>query len=170
MGKHADFWQVTGDALDFALQSFRVEGAGVRQRLLELYERVEAYPDARETLSRLRAGGKKTAILSNGAPRMLAEAASHAGLSPLLDQVLSVEEVRIFKPHHSVYQLAVSRLGLWPAEILFVSSNGWDAYAAKAFGLRVAWCNRGGQPPERLPEKPDAEVGALAEVPGLLGL
>jgi 2-haloacid dehalogenase len=170
MGRHADFWQVTGDALDFALQSFAVEGAGVRDRLMALYERVEAYPDARAALERLRAGGKKTAILSNGAPRMLAEAASHAGLAPLLDHVLSVEEVRVYKPHHSVYQLAVSRLGLWPGEILFVSSNGWDAWAAKAFGLRVAFCNRAGQPPERIPEPPDVEIRALAEVPGLLGV
>lgn len=169
MGKHADFWQVTGDGLDFAMQSFGVEGAGVRQRLMALYERVEAYPDARQTLARLRQAGRKTAILSNGAPRMLAEAASHAGLSPLLDHVLSVEEVRIYKPHHSVYQLAATRLGLWPAEILFVSSNGWDAYAAKAFGFRVAWCNRSGQPPERIPEPPDVEVRSLDEVPALLG-
>lgn len=169
MGRHADFWQVTQDALDFALQSFGVEGAGARGRLMALYERVEAYPDAREALGRLRAAGRKTAILSNGAPRMLAEAVSHAGLAPLLDHVLSVEEVRIYKPHHSVYQLAATRLGRWPAEILFVSSNGWDAWAAKAFGFRVAWCNRTGQPPERIPERPDAEVRSLLEVPGLLG-
>ena len=78
MGKHADFWQVTGDGLDFAMQSFGVEGAGVRQRLMALYERVEAYPDARQTLARLRQAGRKTAILSNGAPRMLEAAARNA--------------------------------------------------------------------------------------------
>lgn len=170
MGRHADFWQVTQDALDFAMQSFAVEGPGARERLMALYERVEAYPDARDALARLRAAGRKTAILSNGAPRMLAEAVSHGGLSPLLDQVLSVEEVRTYKPHHSVYQLAATRLGLWPAEILFVSANGWDAWGAKAFGFRVAWCNRTGQPAERMPEPPDAEIRSLAEVPGLLGV
>jgi len=169
MGQHADFWQVTGEALDFAMESLGIEGPGIRDRLLALYERVEAYPDAGETLSRLRASGRKTAILSNGAPRMLAEAVSHAGLAPLLDEVLSVEEVRIYKPHRSVYQLAPTRLGLWPAEILFVSGNGWDACGARAFGLRVAFCNRAGQPAERIPEPPDAVVRALSEVPALLG-
>ena len=99
-----------------------------------------------------------------------AEAAAHAGLAPLLDAVLSVEEVGVYKPHRSAYQLAATRLGLWPGEILFASANGWDAWGAKASGLRVAWCNRGGQPRERLTEPPDAEVRSLSEVPGLMGI
>jgi 2-haloacid dehalogenase len=170
MGKHVDFWQVTGDALDFALEGMGLADPALRARLMGLYERVEAYPEAAAVLSRLRAAGRRTAILSNGAPRMLAEAAAHAGLAPLLDEVLSVEEVGVYKPHRSVYQLAATRLGLWPGEILFVSANGWDAWGAKASGLRVAWCNRAGQPRERLTEPPDAEVRSLAEVPGLLGV
>jgi 2-haloacid dehalogenase len=170
MGRHADFWQVTGEALDFALEGMGLADPALRARLMGLYERVDAYPEAAPVLSRLRAAGKRTAILSNGAPRMLAEAAAHAGLAPLLDEVLSVEEVGVYKPHRSVYQLAATRLGLWPAEILFVSANGWDAWGGKAFGFRVAWCNRAGQPRERLTEPPDAEVRSLAEVPGLLGL
>ncbi len=168
-GRHADFWQVTGDALDFTLESFGLADRALRERLLALYERIEAFPDARPVLARLREAGLKTAVLSNGAPRMLAEAAAHSGLAPLLDETLSVEEVKVYKPHHAVYQLACNRLKLWPGEVLFVSSNGWDAFSARAFGLRVAWCNRAGQPRERIPEPPDAEIRSLSELPALLG-
>ncbi len=167
-GRYVDFWQVTCDALDFALQALRLEDPALRGRLLDLYRRIDAYPDARPALERLRAAGRSTAVLSNGAPRMLAEAAESAGLAPLLDQVLSVDEVRTYKPHPSVYQLAADRLRLEPGRILFVSSNGWDAFSARAFGFRVAWCNRARQPPERLPEPPDAEVTSLSEVAGLV--
>lgn len=169
MSRHADFWQVTGDALDFALETFGVPDAALRTRLMSLYERLDAYPDARGTLARLRATGWRTAILSNGSPRMLAVAVESAGLSGLLDMVLSVEEVGVYKPHPSVYRLAMQRLALDARDILFVSANGWDAHGAKTCGMRVAWCNRSAQPPERIPEQPDIEVGSLADLPSLLG-
>jgi 2-haloacid dehalogenase len=167
-GRHADFAQVTADALDFALESLGIADPELRGRLLALYERADAYPDARETLARLRAAGRRTAVLSNGTPRMLGAAAAHAGLAPLLDLVLSIEEVGVFKPHPAVYRLAGERLGLEEARILFVSANGWDAFAASASGLRVAWCNRSRQPAERLPGAPDVVVRSLAEVAALV--
>ena len=170
MGKHADFWAVTGDALDFALEALRIAEPGLRARLMDCYGRLGPYPDAEPALRRIRAAGLKTAILSNGSPRMLASAARSAQLDGLLDQVLSVEEVGVYKPHPSVYRLACDRLSVWPAEIVFVSANGWDAWGAKAGGLRVAWCNRAGQPRERLGEGPDAEIGSLADLPAVLGL
>ncbi len=170
MGRHADFWGVTGDALDFALEALGIVEPGLRARLMDCYGRLGAYPDAAEALQRIRRAGLKAAVLSNGAPRMLASAARSAGLDGLLDLVLSVEEVGVYKPHPSVYRLACDRLGAWPAEIVFVSANGWDAWGAKAAGLRVAWCNRGGQPRERLGEGPDVEIGALADLPAVLGL
>jgi len=169
MRRHEDFWQVTADALDFALESLGVEAPELKARLLEGYERLEPFPDAAPALTRLRGAGLKTAILSNGTPRMLAAAVRHAGLDGLLDEVLSVEEVGVFKPDAAVYRLACDRLGLWPGELLFVSSNGWDVHGAKVAGLRVAWCNRSGQPRERLPEAPDAVVGSLEELPALAG-
>jgi 2-haloacid dehalogenase len=168
MSRHADFWHVTGDALDFAMESLGVTDAALRERLMSLYERLDAYPDARPALEQLRAKGLKLAILSNGAPRMLAAAAESAGLAPLLDAVISVEEVGVYKPSPAVYRLATDRLGLWLSEIAFVSSNGWDACGAKAAGLRVAWCNRAGQPRERVPEPPDVEIRSLAELPALV--
>jgi 2-haloacid dehalogenase len=169
MGRHADFRQVTADGLDFALASLGIDDPSLRRRLLDLYERLDAYPEARETLARLRAGGRKLAILSNGSPPMLEAAVRNAGLAGLLDAILSVESVGIYKPAPVVYELAPRRLGVAPAEIAFVSSNGWDVHGASAFGFRVAWCNRSGQPAERLPGRPDAEIRSLSELPALLG-
>jgi 2-haloacid dehalogenase len=170
MGRHADFWQVTGDALDFAMESLGIADAVLRERLMSLYERLDAYPEARPALETLRAAGFRLAVLSNGAPAMLAAAAGSAGLGPLLDAVLSVEEVGVYKPSAAVYRLATDRLRLAAAELLFVSANGWDACGAKAAGLRVAWCNRAGQPVERIPEAPDVVVRSLAELPAVVGV
>jgi 2-haloacid dehalogenase len=169
-GRHADFWQVTGEALDFALETLGITSARLRERLMQLYLTLGAFPDVHDTLVRLKQAGMKTAILSNGTPQMLKAAVEGAQLSHLLDAVLSVEEVGIYKPHPRVYQLAVDRLGLEADAIAFQSSNGWDAYAASAFGMRVVWCNRYDQRPERLPGKPDHEIRSLAELPALLGL
>jgi 2-haloacid dehalogenase len=167
-GRHADFWQVTGDALDHALDALGIAAPGLRERLMQLYLTLDAYPEVTAVLRRLRTEGFATAILSNGSPKMLAAAIDHAGLVPLFDHVLSVEEVGVYKPHAKVYQLACDRLGLATGAILFVSSNGWDAFAASAFGMRVAWCNRQGLARERLPGAPDHEIRSLAELPELL--
>ena len=170
MGAHADFWQVTGEALDFALASQGIEEPALRARLMELYLSLEAYPDAVPALSKLRAGGKQTAILSNGAPEMLGAAVESAGLDAVLDAALSVEEVGVYKPDSRVYQLAVDRLGVEAGRICFVSTNCWDAHGAARFGFQVAWMNRFGQQDERLPGTPAAVMQGLDELPGLLGL
>jgi 2-haloacid dehalogenase len=169
MGRHTDFWQVTGDALDFAMEAHRVSpGNGLRDRLMQLYRVLDAYPDARPVLATLREAGISRAILSNGEPTMLADAARSAGLDGLLDAILSVEDVGVYKPHPRVYELAPRRFGVTPAEIAFISSNGWDAYGAKAFGFRVVWCNRAGGPRERIPAEPDVTVNSLADLPALI--
>ena len=167
-GRHADFWQVTGDALDFALEALQLGPAGLRERLMNLYLTLEAFPEVPEVLRRLKAARMRTAILSNGSPAMLGAAVANAGLGALLDGVLSVEEVGVYKPHAKVYQLAVDRLALAPRAILFLSSNAWDAHAAAAFGLSTVWCNRYGQGRERLPGTPDREIRSLAELPELV--
>lgn len=168
-GRHADFWQVTGDALDFALDTLGIADAGLRSRLMNLYLQLSPYPEVAGVLGRLRAAGIGVAILSNGSPGMLQAAVEAAGLAALVDVVLSVEEVGVYKPHPRVYQLAVDRLALAPGAIAFQSANAWDAWAAAAFGLRVVWCNRQGQRPERLPGRPDYEINSLAELPELVG-
>jgi 2-haloacid dehalogenase len=167
-GRHADFWQVTGDALDYALDTLGITEAGLRERLMGLYRRLGTFPEVPETLRRLKERGFTTAILSNGTPDMLASAVDHAGIGPLLDAVLSVEEAGVYKPDPRVYRLAVERLGVPAGAIAFQSSNSWDAHAASAFGMRVVWCNRYGQRRERLPGMPDHEIRTLAELPALL--
>jgi 2-haloacid dehalogenase len=165
---HADFWQVTGDALDFTLETLGIADPAVRTRLMGLYRELECFPEVPDMLRRLKGAGFATAILSNGSPQMLSDLVASSGLSELLDYVLSVEEVGVFKPHPSVYQLAVDRLGVPANAIAFQSSNAWDAHAASAFGMRVVWCNRYGQRRERLPGSPDREIRTLAELPALL--
>jgi 2-haloacid dehalogenase len=167
-GRHADFWQVTGDALDFAQESLGLADPSLRGRVMQLYLTLDAYPDVPEVLRRLRDAGLATAILSNGSPAMLAAAIAHAGVGDLLDHVLSVEEAGVYKPHSRVYQLAVDRLAVPPQEIAFISSNGWDAWAASAFGMRAIWCNRQSQIRERLPGAPDREIHVLSELPPLV--
>jgi 2-haloacid dehalogenase len=167
-GHHADFWQVTGEALDFAMATLNVTDGELRDRLMDLYLELSAYPEVLETLRGLRAGGIKLAILSNGTPTMLASAVHNAGLDNLFDAVLSVEEVGVFKPHPSVYRLATERLQIPPDRICFLSSNAWDAFSAKAFGFRVLWCNRFGQMPERIPAAPDGEIGDLSGLSELM--
>jgi 2-haloacid dehalogenase len=167
-GRHADFWQVTGDALDFALLTLKLEDPALRARLMNLYLMLTAYPEVPDTLTRLKAAGMKLAILSNGTPAMLAAAVANAGIAHLIDEILSVEEVQVYKPHPSVYRLACDRLNVVASGICFLSSNGWDAYSAKAFGLRTLWCNRFGQAPERIPETPDAQIATLAELPDIV--
>ena len=167
--RHVDFWQVTGDALDFALETLAIDKPGLRDRLMRLYLTLDIFPEVPEVLARLKKSGLKTAILSNGSPTMLDAVVKAARLSELLDAVLSVEEVGVYKPHPRVYRLAVERLGVPTSSITFLSSNAWDAYAASAFGMRVVWCNRYGQRAERLPGAPDREVRSLAELPALIG-
>ena len=170
MGRYADFWQLTADALDFALDNNGVSDAGLRDDLLNAYLVLDAYEEVRPLLEQLRAAGLHCAVLSNGSPMMLDAAVNNAELGSLLDGVLSVDAVRLFKPHSKVYDLVGAHYGVRPHEVSFQSSNAWDAYAAKSYGFHVAWCNRFGQSPERIPETPDAEIRTLRELPGLLGI
>ncbi len=170
MGEYEPFHRVTGDALDYAMEAVGVADDALRDALMEAYLTLDAYPEVPDVLARLKAGGLKTAILSNGDPGMLTAAVEASGIGGLLDAVLSVEEVGIYKPDPKVYGLAVERLGVPAERISFQSSNSWDAHGAAVFGFRVAWCNRFGQGKERLPGVPDAEMRTLAELPPLLGL
>ena len=168
-GRHADFRQVTGDALDFSLEALAIDAPGLRDRLMALYMTLSPYEEVPDVLTRLKAAGMRIAILSNGTPAMLAAAVESAAIGAFIDETLSVEAVGVYKPHPAVYQLAVEQLGVRAEEISFQSSNGWDIHAASAFGLRTVWCNRTGQPRERLPGAPDREIATLRELPSILG-
>ena len=164
-GRYVDFAVVTGDALDFALDSLGLADASLRERLMALYFTLEAFPDAPPALAALKAKGLRLAILSNGSPSMLEAVVEHAGLSGVFERVFSVDAVGAFKTDGRVYRYALDGLGLDAREVCFCSSNGWDAYAASDFGMRVAWINRYGQRPERLPGRPDFTLASLAELP-----
>ena len=169
MGRHVDFWRLTGDALDFALEAHAVDDADLRDDLMNAYMGLDAYPEVKDTLQKLKHAGLKTAILSNGSPGMLESAVDNAGISDLIDDNLSVEEVGIYKPDPRVYQLAVDRLGVNRDQISFQSSNAWDAVGAATFGFHVAWINRFGQGRERLTAEPEAEIRTLDQLLPIVG-
>lgn len=166
---YEDFWHITGDALDYAMAAFGVDDAVLRSRLMEIYFVLDPYPDAVDTLKRLKSAGLRLAILSNGTISMLVSAVRRAGLYDVINEIISVESVRIYKPHPTVYQLAVERVRAPAGRLCFVSANGWDASGAARFGLRVVWINRVGAPHERLPGTAEHEIRTLAELPPLLG-
>lgn len=166
-GVHADFWQVTSDGLDYAIEAVGGVAPDERKALLDLYFELEAYPEVPAMLSDLKTGGYETAILSNGSPAMLEGAVRSAGLRDLLDEVLSVESVGVFKPARRVYDMVGHRFGRTPREVLFVSSNGWDAAAAASYGFRTVWVNRAGDPPERLPWTPQKTAQDLRTISDL---
>ncbi|WP_170473880.1 haloacid dehalogenase type II [Ruegeria arenilitoris] len=168
---HADFWDVTQDGLDWSLEATGLQGDDrLRQRLLDLYWELQAYPEVPEMLAALKAGGLQTAILSNGSPPMLDGAVQSAGIEELLDDVLSVEAVGVFKPHSRVYDLVQKRFGCDRDEVLFVSSNGWDAAGASGYGFITAWVNRANEPMDRLPWTPAHVLPNLSTIPALAGL
>ncbi|MDP5334293.1 MAG: haloacid dehalogenase type II [Paracoccaceae bacterium] len=168
-GDHTDFWTVTQDGLDWALEAEGLAGDNaLRDRLLALYWQLSAFPEVPAMLMELKAAGMNTAILSNGSPEMLSGAVQSAGLSELLDDVLSVESVGIFKPAPQVYDMVIQRFGCAKSHVLFVSSNGWDAGAAAAYGFETAWVNRAGDPVDRLPGRPHHVLRDLTAIPALV--
>ncbi|MGB5871197.1 MAG: haloacid dehalogenase type II [Albidovulum sp.] len=170
MGAHCDFWAVTEDGLDWAMEAAGLEDTALRARLLALYRALDAYPEVPAMLKTLKTRGLNTAILSNGAPAMLTDAATSAGITHLLDDLLSVESVGVFKPDARVYRLVGARFGTTPDQVLFVSSNGWDAAGAAAFGFPTVWVNRAGLPVDRLPGRPAHIVTDLTGIPDLVSL
>ena len=168
LDRYVDFWRVTADGLDYALDAHGVDDAALRDDLLHAYLELDCYPEVPEVLSTLREAGLRNAILSNGSPMMLEAAVDNAGIGDLLDAVVSVDELGVYKPSTEVYQLAMDELEVGRGQVSFQSSNAWDAAAAATFGFRVAWCNRFGQARERLPDAPDVEIRTLDELPAIV--
>ena len=169
-GAHTDFWEVTQNGLDWALEASGVhDDTELRDRLLQLYWELSAYDEVPAMLAALKAQGMNTAILSNGSPDMLNGAVKSAGIGDVLDDVLSVQDVGIFKPADVVYELVTKRFNCARDEVLFVSSNGWDAAGASGYGFTTAWVNRAGEPMDRLPWKPQHVLSNLTTIPDLTG-
>jgi 2-haloacid dehalogenase len=171
-GRHCDFWQVTQDGLDWAMEAAGLTDPNpdpdLRARLLALYRELACYPEVPAMLAALKARGLATGILSNGSPAMLADAVASAGIGGMLDAVLSVESVGVFKPAAAVYDLVGARFGCAPEAVLFVSSNGWDAAGAAGFGFTTVWVNRAAAPIDRLYAAPAHVVPDLTGIGGLV--
>lgn len=168
-GDHIPFWQVTTDGLDWAMEASGLDDPVLRETLLALYWELPAYPEVPEMLSSLKARGYATAILSNGSPDMLEGAVQFAGVGDVLDAVLSVEDVGVFKPARAVYDMVGKHFDAAPGEVLFGSSNGWDAAAAAQYGFTTVWVNRAGEPMDRLPVQPSHMLADLTTIPDLAG-
>lgn len=166
---HTDFWKVTQDGLDWAMEANGVTCARLRADLLELYWNLDAFTEVHKILAELKTAGLQTAILSNGSMAMLEGAVSSAGIGQYLDAILSVDTVGIFKPDTRVYNLVGEHFNCAVDEVLFVSSNGWDAAAAAGYGFTTVWVNRSGEPQDRLPWAPKYELKNLTEIPALVG-
>jgi len=168
-GDYISFWQVTSDGLDWAMEASGLDDPVLRETLLALYWELPAYPEVPKMLDTLKSNGLSTAILSNGSPDMLQGAVEFAQVEAKLDAVLSVEDVGIFKPAKIVYDMVGERFGTTPEQVLFVSSNGWDAAAAAQYGFTTAWVNRANEPVDRLPAKPTHVLSNLETIPELAG-
>ena len=164
MRRHADFWRLTEDALDFAMAAVPDVDPSLRRALLEAYRTLDSYQEVPAVLGELGRQGARLAILSNGSPEMLAAATRSAGLDDLLHAVLSVEAAGIFKPDPSVYRLVLDRFGVGANAVSFQSSNAWDIAGATAFGFATVWINRTAQPREY------ADIGPTREARDLRAL
>lgn len=171
MHEYKPFWEVTADGLDFAMEECGLSGkVDLRRKLLDLYFKLAAYPEVPEMLGALKAAGLQTGILSNGSMDMLDGAVQSAGIGDVLDAVLSVESVGIFKPDPRIYQLVMDHYDLQErSSVAFMSSNAWDAAAAAHFGFQTVWVNRFKRPWERLPGEPKAIIDTLTPLPTLVG-
>ena len=169
MGEHVDFWHVTGDALDYALEVHGISEPGLKDELMSFYLKLDAYPEVKDAVQQVKGKGIRTAILSNGSPSMLDTAIRSASLDRLFDAVLSVEDVGIYKPSRRAYRLALQKLQIHEAEaICFVSANCWDAQSAAQFGFQSVRIDRFGLKDDRIPGRPKAMIKDLSELSTLL--
>lgn len=166
MGAYRNFRALTADALDFAAARCGGIDAKTRAALLDAYETLDAYPDARPCLAALKAQGARLAILSNGTPAMLDAAVTAAGLADLFDAILSVDAVQAFKTLPRAYELVTEQFAAKPSAITFLSSNRWDIAGARQFGFHPVWVNRASQPDEYADLPPVRVIKSLAELPG----
>lgn len=160
-GRHTSFWTLTENSLDTAIESVGGIPNGLRDKLLAAYRTLDAYPEVPAMLDHLRSGGAKCAILTNGDPEMIAEAAQSAGIAEKLDRIITVHEVGVFKPDMRVYKLVTDAFDCAPGDVSFQSSNRWDAVGANVFGFKTLWVNRTGQPVEYRETMPDRISSSL---------
>lgn len=168
MGKYKDFYELTRDALHYALEATNTEATEAQvSELMRQYYHLDVYPEVKTALARLKEK-YRLAILSNANPSLLEKAVAYNGLDGLLDEIISADQIRQYKPAPGVYQLAEKGLGLPADKLLFVSSNTWDVAGAASYGLQAAWVQRGHSVMERLDVVPAAVAANLAELAEVL--
>ena len=168
MKEYIDFWKITSDALDYAMETLNIKNIKLRDELLSLYLKLEAYPEVKSVLESIKRMGLKTAILSNGNKKMLENAAKNANIKTLLDVILTVDDCKVYKPASEVYDLVENKMGVKKENVLFFSSNAWDMHAASHYGFKTIWINRFESKLEKLPGKPISVVNSLEEVSSYL--
>jgi len=168
MHEYIDFWQITKDALDFALEENQIKNEKLRQRLLDVYWNLSAYPEAHDVLTTLKANNIQTGILSNGSNQMLNSAVVSANLENYLDKIISIDGIEIYKPDQKVYQMVIDQFNCKIEEVLFISSNGWDIAGASKFGFTTLWVNRNLIPKDRLTFMPNKITNNLSTIPNIL--
>ena len=168
MNEYIDFWKITSDALDYSLEALDINNIKLRDDLLSLYLKLEAYPEVKHVLTNIKNMGLKTAILSNGNKKMLDSAVENANIKNILDKVISVDDCKAYKPASKVYELVESKMGIKKENVLFFSSNAWDMHAASNYGFKTIWVNRFDGKLEKLPGKPDKIINSLMQIETIL--
>ena len=167
MGRHQDFWKVTEQSLDKSMEIFKIDTV-IKDELLDLYKVLSTFPEVEETLKKLKEKKYKLIILSNGTPSLLKELVSSNNLESIFDDVLSIEEVKIYKPHPNVYNIPIKKYQIEKNQFAYLSSNTWDVSAAGNFGFNAVWVNRNKNIFDNLDYKPIAEINNLGDLTNLL--
>jgi len=166
MGRHQDFWKVTEQSLDKSMKVFQID-TSMRDELLDLYKVLSTFPEVKETLKKLKEKNYKLAILSNGTPSLLKELVSSNNLESIFDDVFSIEEVKIYKPHPTVYKIPIKKYKIEKNQFAYLSSNTWDVSAAGNFGFNAVWVNRNKNIFDNLDYKPITEINNLSDLNNL---
>ena len=167
MGRHQDFWKVTEQSLDKSMKVFQID-TSMRDELLNLYKVLSTFPEVKETLKKLKEKNYKLSILSNGTPSLLKQLVSSNNLESIFDDVLSIEEVKIYKPHPNVYNIPIKKYQIEKNQFAYLSSNTWDVSAAGNFGFNAVWVNRNKNIFDNLDYKPITEINNLSDLNNLL--
>ncbi len=163
MKKHVDFWKVTEDSLDFAMESHKID-ISFRKKLLDLYKKLNVYPELNSCLKELKNKKIKTCILSNGSPTLLDQLTTHANVKELFDDIISIEEVGIYKPDPRVYELVTKKYNCKPTEVCFMSSNTWDVVGGGVYGYQSVWVDRFNKTFDKLGYEPKFKIKDLSEL------
>ena len=167
MGRHKDFWEITEDSLEKSMENFNINRS-MKNELLDLYKVLSTFPEVKETLQKLKEKKYKLVILSNGTHALIKELVDTNNLGGIFDDVISVEEVKIYKPHSNVYNIPIKKYQIEKKQFAYLSANTWDVSAAGNFGFNAVWVNRNKNIFDNLDYEPIIEIKNLIDLNNLL--